>query len=175
MKPLIYSGLVAGTSPTPEGTLVYPGLHGATNYGSPSYSPQTGLFYVAAREEGTLFYRATAEYQPGSYFSAGGMRGIAGVEPSGSIKALEVLTGRPCWEFPLHSPPWAGVLSTAGGLVFGGTNEGNIFALDALNGKPLWNIQAGGPVQASPVTYQFDGRQYIATASGHALLVFSLD
>jgi alcohol dehydrogenase (cytochrome c) len=165
-----------GIAPKPEGVIVYPGLHGATNYGSPSYSPDTRLLYVSAREEGTLFYRATAEYQPGSYFSAGGMRGIAGVEPSGSIKALHSLTGAVRWEFPLHSPPWAGVLSTAGGLVFGGTTEGNIFALDASTGKPLWSMQAGGPVQATgPISYMHEGRQYVAMTAGHSLLVFSLN
>ena len=161
--------------PKPEGTIVYPGLHGATNYGSPSYSPKTQLVYVPAREEGTLFYRATAEYLPGSYFSAGGMRGIAGVEPSGSIKALDALTGEQRWEFPLHSPQWGGMLSTAGGLVFGGTPEGNLFALDAATGKALWNIQGGGPAQGNPISYQNEGRQYIAITSGHALLVFGLN
>jgi alcohol dehydrogenase (cytochrome c) len=166
---------VPDNAPKPEGTIVYPGLHGATNYGSPSYSPQTRMLYVSAREEGTLFYRATAEYIPGSYFSAGGMRGIAGLEPSGSIKALDCLTGEQRWEFPLHSPQWAGVLSTAGGLVFGGTSEGNIFALDAASGKPLWNVQAGGPVQASPISYESEGHQFVAMTAGHALLVFSLD
>ena len=167
--------LLPDTAPKPEGTVVYPGLHGATNYGSPSYSPQTGMLYVSAREEGTLFYKATAEYIPGSYFSAGGMRGIAGLEPSGSIKALDALTGEQRWEFPLHSPQWAGVLSTAGGLVFGGTTEGNIFALDAATGKALWNIQAGGPAQANPISFESEGRQFIAMTAGHALLVFTLN
>jgi alcohol dehydrogenase (cytochrome c) len=162
-------------APKPEGTIVYPGLHGATNYASPSYSPQTKLVYVSAREEGTLFYRATAEYLPGSYFSAGGMRGIAGLEPSGSIKALDSLTGEQRWEFPLHSPQWAGVMSTAGGLVFGGTVEGNLFALDASTGKALWDMQAGGPAQANPITYMDHGRQYVAMTAGHALLVFTLE
>ena len=166
---------IGGTEPTREGKIVYPGLHGATNYGSPSYSPQTGLLYVSAREEGTLFYRATAEYHAGSYYSAGGMRGIAGVEPTGSIKALDALTGTLRWQFPLHSPPWAGVLSTAGGLVFGGTNEGNFFALDAATGKALWDVQAGGPLQASPISYEYAGRQYIAVTSGHALIAFALN
>jgi alcohol dehydrogenase (cytochrome c) len=88
-RPIVASAI----EPKPEGTLVYPGLHGATNWNSPSYSPQTGLMYIAAREEGTVFYRATAEYKAGSYYSAGGMRGIPGVEPTGSIKALDPLTG----------------------------------------------------------------------------------
>jgi alcohol dehydrogenase (cytochrome c) len=148
-------------------------VHGATNWNSPSYDPATGLLYVAVRVEGTVFYRATAEYQAGSYFSAGGMRGIPGVEPSGAIQALDPLTGEPRWEFPLHSPPWAGVMSTAGGLVFGGTNEGNFFALDAASGKPLWDFQGGAPVYASPVSYEFEGRQYIAIAVGHSLIGFT--
>jgi len=163
-----------GTEPRPEGTVVYPGIHGATNWNSPSYSPETGLLYVAVREEGTVFYRATAEYKPGSYFSAGGMRGIPGVEPAGSIEALDPLTGERRWEFPLHSPPWAGVMSTAGGLVFGGTNEGNLFALDAASGAPLWDFQAGAPVYAAPVCYESGGRQFIAVTAGHGLLAFAI-
>ena len=165
----------AATEPKPEGTMVYPGIHGATNWNSPSYSPETGLLYVAYREEGNVFYLATAEYIPGNYFSAGGMRGIAGMEPSGSIKALDPLTGEQRWEFPLHGPPWAGVLSTAGGLVFGGTPEGNIFGLDATTGKALWNFQAGAPVYANPISYEFQGKQYMAITAGRSLLVFGVE
>ncbi|HEV2444515.1 MAG TPA: PQQ-dependent dehydrogenase, methanol/ethanol family [Candidatus Sulfopaludibacter sp.] len=166
--------VAADTEPKPEGTALYPGLHGATNWNSPSYSPQTGLLYVAGREEGTVFYRATAEYRAGAYFTAGGMRGLRNVEPSGSIQALGPLTGEQRWEFPLHSPPWAGVLSTAGGLVFGGTNEGNFFALDAASGKPLWDFQAGGPVYAGPMSFESGGRQYVAVAAGHSLIAFAV-
>jgi alcohol dehydrogenase (cytochrome c) len=167
--------LISGKEPRPEGSLVYPGVHGATNWNSPSYNPETRLLYVAVREEGTIFYRATAEYQAGNYFSAGGMRGIAGVEPSGSIQALDPLTGERRWEFPLHGPPWAGVLSTAGGLVFGGTPEGNLFALDAATGRPLWNFQAGAAVYSNPISYRFEGRQYIAITAGRTLMVFAAE
>src|SRR5262249_58338174 len=52
-----------------------------------------------------------------------------------AVRALDVLTGEQRWEFKLHSPPWAGLLSTAGGLVFGGASEGNFFALDAQTGR----------------------------------------
>ena len=164
--------VIPSSEPKPEGTAVYPGVHGATNWNSPSYSPETKLLYVPVREEGTVFYRATPEYIAGSYFSAGGMRGIPGVEPSGSIQALDPLSGDRRWEFPLHSPPWAGVLSTAGGLVFSGTVEGNVFALDAATGNPLWDFQAGGAVYAAPISYEFAGKQYIAVAAGRNLLVF---
>jgi alcohol dehydrogenase (cytochrome c) len=167
--------VLPNTSPTPEGTVVYPGLHGATNWASPAYSPQTQLVYVAAREEGTVFYRATAEYKAGFYFSAGGMRGIPGVEPSGSIKALEVATGKQKWEFPLHSPPWGGVMATAGGLVFGCSNEGDFFALDAATGQSLWHYQTGGAVLANPISYLSDGKQYVAIAAGRSLFAFALE
>ncbi len=170
-RPLVLPGVV----PTVNGTIVYPGLHGATNWASPSYSPDTKLLYVAAREEPTVFYRATAEYRPGSYYSAGGMRGVPGLEPAGSIKALDPMTGQPRWEFPLHSPPWAGVLSTAGGLLFGGTSEGHVFALDAGSGKPLWEFQTGAPVWSNPVSYQSEGRQFVAIAAGRALVAFALE
>jgi alcohol dehydrogenase (cytochrome c) len=161
--------------PTPEGLLLFPGLHGATNWNSPSYNAQTRLLYLATRTEGTVYYKFSGvEYEPGSHFTGGGIRGIPGEEPQGSIKALDPLTGEEKWEFPLHSPPWAGVLSTAGGLVFGGSPEGNFFALDAATGKALWDFQAGGSVYSSAISYEFEGRQFVAVAAGHSLFAFSL-
>jgi alcohol dehydrogenase (cytochrome c) len=162
------------TSPAVEGTPVYPGLHGGTNWFSPAYSPQTGLFYVGVREEGTLFYSGEVEYRAGALYTGGSFKGIPGVEPSGSIQALEVETGKKRWEFPLTSPPWAGLLATGGGLVFGAANEGYVFALDARTGKALWRFQAGGPVFANPVSYLSDGKQHVAIAAGHALITFAL-
>ena len=66
----------------------------------------------------------------------------------GRVRALDASTGKTMWEFKLPSPPWAGVLSTAGGLVFGGSNEGNVFALDARTGQALWQFQTGGAVRS---------------------------
>ena len=163
------------TAPTESGTLVYPGLHGGTNYGSPSYHPGLKLLYIPAREEGTIFYKSRANYRPGRGYTAGSPTGIPGVEPKGSVKALEVTTGRARWEFPLHSPPWGGLLSTAGGLVFGGTNEGHFFALDAATGKPLWRFPTGGPVLSNPISFLSQGKQHVAVSAGHALFVFAVE
>jgi alcohol dehydrogenase (cytochrome c) len=74
----------------------------------------------------------------------------------------------------LHSPPWSGVLSTAGGLVFSGTNEGNLFALDAETGRALCDFQTGGAVRSNPISFSVDGVQYIASAAGFSLFVFAL-
>jgi alcohol dehydrogenase (cytochrome c) len=163
------------TEPIPEGKMIYPGVHGATNWNSPSYSPVTKWAYVATREEGTVFYRATVDYSAGNYFAAGGMRGISGVEPSGSIQALDPLTGERKWEFPMHSPPWSGVMSTAGGLVFGGTAEGYVIALDAETGKPLWRFLAGAAVYSGPMSYEFEGKQYVAITAGRTLMAFRVE
>ncbi|MGH9657622.1 MAG: PQQ-binding-like beta-propeller repeat protein, partial [Bryobacteraceae bacterium] len=167
---------VPNTSPTEEGTVVYPSVPGATNWFSPSYSPQTKLFYVSTREnEGGIYFKGEAEYKPGSQFNAGGFRSIPGSEPHGAIRALDAFTGDQKWEFKLQSPPWAGVLSTAGGLVFGGTNEGDVFALDATAGKLLWRFQTGGPIISNPMTYLSGGRQQVAIAAGGAIFAFGLD
>jgi alcohol dehydrogenase (cytochrome c) len=167
--------VVPDTAPTPQGVPIYPGVHGGTNWTSPTYNPNTRLEYIAAREEPTEFYRSTAEFKEGVYYVAGGIHGIPALEPHGSVKALDPATGEQKWEFPLFSPPWAGLLSTAGGLVFGGTNEGNIFALDAFNGKPLWNFQAGASGYSSPMSYEFEGKQYIAITAGRSLIAFTVE
>ncbi len=160
--------------PTEEGTLVYPSLQGATNWFSPSYSPRTQLVYVSVREMGSYYYKSEADFKPGTFFGAGGERALNGDKAYGAIRALEANTGKILWEFRLQSPPWAGVMATAGGLVFGGSNEGNFFALDASSGKPLWDFQTGGGISANPVSFMVEGKQRVAIAAGGALFVFGL-
>jgi alcohol dehydrogenase (cytochrome c) len=167
--------VLPNTEPTVEGTLLYPSLQGGTNWFSPSYSPVSALFYVAVREMSSYYFRGEAKYRPGALFVGGGEHALDGDQAYGAIRALEISTGNLRWEFRLHSPPWAGVLSTAGGLVFGGSNEGNFYALDAITGKPLWDYQTGGPVVANPIAFAVDGNQYVVIAAGHALFVFGLD
>jgi alcohol dehydrogenase (cytochrome c) len=67
------------------------------------------------------------------------------------------------------------VMATAGGLVFGGSEEGNFFALDASDGKPLWQFQTGGSIAANPVSFLVDGKQRVAMPSRGVLLVFGLN
>jgi alcohol dehydrogenase (cytochrome c) len=66
-------------------------------------------------------------------------------------------------------------MSTAGGLVFGGSNEGNFFALDAANGKPLWQFQTGGAIRSGPMSFLAGDKQRVAVAGGRAIFVFALD
>ena len=166
---------ISGIEPTEEGLKVYPHSAGGTNWYSPSYSPKNNLFYVAARESAALFFKGEADYKPGAEFNGGGMRNVPGDPGYGAIRALEPTTGELRWHYDLFSPPWAGVLSTAGGLVFGGCDEGYFFALDSATGKPLWRFQTGGRIVSNAISYLSEGKQRVAIAAGHAIYVFALE
>jgi alcohol dehydrogenase (cytochrome c) len=165
---------IPGTEPTDNGVLVYPNLSGGTVWFSPSYSPLTRLFYVPAREVGGIYFKREAEYKAGSMFSGGGEDELPIDQGWGAIRALDAVTGNKKWEFRLNSPATAGILSTAGGLVFSGADEGNFFALDAATGEPLWEFQTGSSVHANPISFLLDGHQCIAIAVDRVLYVFSL-
>jgi alcohol dehydrogenase (cytochrome c) len=163
------------TFPTIEGVKVWPSVLGANNWYSPSYSPRTGFLYVAARESGSVYYIGDAEYREGERFDGGGFRSVPGEEEWGAVRAFNPATGEVKWEHRLFTAPWAGVLSTAGNLLFHGTNEGQFYALDATNGKPLWRFQAGGRAISNPMSYLSDGKQYVAMAMGNSLYVFGIE
>lgn len=135
----------------------------------------TGLVRRTAHSlVGAYYFKGEAKYIPGTEFMGGGEQALLGDEAYGTVRALEALTGKLQLEFRLHSPPWAGLLSTAGGVVFGGTNEGNLFALDARTGKVLWDFQTGGAIRSNPISFSVDGVQYIASAAGFSVFVFAL-
>jgi len=164
-----------GKDPTYEGNLVWPSLQGATNWFSPSYNPQTEQFFVSTRLMGSVYYKADIEYEAGQPFLGGGEQAMSGDDAAGAIRALDALTGKQQWEFMLHSPPWAGVMATAGGLVFSGSNEGNVFALDGESGKPLWDFQTGGAVRTNPMSFAVDGKQRVVLTGGGTMYVFGLE
>ncbi|MEZ5552680.1 MAG: PQQ-binding-like beta-propeller repeat protein [Pseudomonadales bacterium] len=163
------------TAPTEEGNLVWPSLQGATNWFSPSYNPDTGQFFVANRRMGAVYFKADAEYEPGTPFMGGGEQSLSGDDASGAVLALDALSGEQQWEFPLQSPPWSGVMATAGGLVFGASNEGNFFALDARSGLALWNFNTGAHIRTNPMGFAIDGHQRVAITGGRTLFVFGLE
>ena len=146
-----------------------------TNWESPSFDSQTGLFYVNAREQCDNFSTAPQPYEAGHAYYGSAYFPDDETEPYwGALRALDLESGRIKWEFRHPSPGWSGVLSTAGGLVFSGDAEGNFIALDASSGKPLWHFQTGAAVYASPMSFAVDGRQYVAIATGSSLYAFGL-
>jgi alcohol dehydrogenase (cytochrome c) len=162
-------------SPTLQGVPVCPGALGATNWFSPTYDPQTKLFYVTAREQCDIFSTAPQPYEAGHAFYGSAYFPNDDAQPFwGALRAIDPATSQIKWELKHLSPSWSGVLSTAGGLVFSGDADGNFMALDAASGKILWHFQCGASIYAAPMTYALNGKQYIAIAAGTALFAFGL-
>ncbi len=115
----------------------------------------------------TAGYKAGDRTMGGS-FRPGGERGY------GALRAIDATTGVVKWELRHDSPSWAGVLSTAGGVVFTGTNEGDLVAADSRTGKELWRYQLGHPLYAGPATFMLDNRQYLVAGAGTTLTAFAL-
>jgi alcohol dehydrogenase (cytochrome c) len=153
---------------------VSPTIGGATNFQAPSYSPQTGWFYLAFQENTQQYFSVPQTFEPGRQYPGGRGAG-AGARGSAGVKAIDPETGRTMWEFTLYQGSLtAGVLATAGGIVFAASREGHLIALDAKTGQFLWRFQTGAGVDASPISYAVDGRQFVAVSSGNALYSFAL-
>jgi alcohol dehydrogenase (cytochrome c) len=179
---------VQGKVPTREGSIITPGNQGGTNWYSPSYSPQTGLFYIPSWVNYTTQYvKQDAEYVEGRTFGGGAPRSPippvrAGQflnyakedEGYGAVRALDPKTGALKWEFKMTDFTDAGILTTASNVLFSGGREGYFFALDARTGALLWKATVGGRVVSGPMTYAVGGRQYVAAAAGNALFVYAL-
>jgi glucose dehydrogenase len=92
----------------------------------------------------------------------------------GAVIAIDPQTGDRKWTYYMTDVTDSGVLTTASDVLFTGGREGYFQAIDARNGQLLWKTNLGGQVAAGPITYQVDGRQYVAIAAGHAMFAFAL-
>ena len=168
-----------GIEPTKEGTLVYPGNQGATNWYNPSYSPQTGLFYIPTWENSSTTYvknEEPPEFHSGQTFSGLFPKGGAtGDDFYSAIRAIDPKTGEKKWDYRLSAPQTeAGILTTSSNVLFSGGRDGAFYALDARDGKLLWETNLGPSVSAGPMTYSVAGKQYLSVQAGSSLFTFSL-
>jgi alcohol dehydrogenase (cytochrome c) len=178
---------VPGTVPSAEGTEIWPGVQGGTNWYAPSYSPRTRLFYLTAWEDYSgRYFKWDQEYEKGKWYTGGAVKAV--VEPTrrtpqfkrahdagyAVVRAIDPITGQKVWDFPMTDMSESGLLTTATNVLFSGSREGHFFALDAGTGKLLWKRYLGGATMASPITYIVDGRQFVSVATGQSLFTFSL-
>jgi alcohol dehydrogenase (cytochrome c) len=154
--------------PARDGRLVAPDEAGATNYRSPSFDPQTGLFLVSAVDAYAIYF----------YKDEHGDYGWAGADYSvhsrGDLRALDFATGELRWSHDLSGGTGAaGVLTTASGLAFTGDSANSALALRTRDGTTLWHAGIGR-VGTSPISYELDGRQYVLIGGGSALYAWAL-
>jgi alcohol dehydrogenase (cytochrome c) len=154
--------------PTAEGVQVCPGAAGGKEWNAMAYSPLTRLVYVPVIENCATFSNYGVEAKKkGLPPGPSGFRYLPN-QAYGKVMAIRADTGEMAWEVRTRTPMGAGMLTTAGGLVFTGEAEGNFIAYDAGNGAKLWSYQTGSGMRAGAITYQLDGRQYVAIATGMA-------
>jgi alcohol dehydrogenase (cytochrome c) len=180
-------------TPQPENTPTFPGVQGATNWNSPSYSPRTGLFYVSAWEDyASIFIKEKQTYQEGQRFVGGrpvsplpGGQNVPSLKRGpinswtdaaghGAVIAIDPQTGTKKWKYLMTDVTDSGILTTATDLLFTGGREGYFHALDARTGALLWKTSLGGQIASGPMSYEVEGKQYVSVAAGHSLFTFAL-
>ena len=168
-------------------TTIAPGPGGAHNWQPMSFNPTTGLVYIPVSESTFLFSRDTSfRFRPGAWnlgidlaasigmgqprpmlpesAYAGGTGEAAGT-PS-SLLAWDPVAKRARWRVPHTDAIGGGTLTTAGNLVFQGTDTGYLVAYRADTGAKLWEKKVGIGIMAAPSTYSIGGTQYVAVLAG---------
>jgi PQQ-dependent dehydrogenase (methanol/ethanol family) len=152
---------------------VCPNLIGGKNWMPMSYSPQTGLVYLPTMNLCMDMEGAEPKYTRGQFFLGVefdlGKTGPGG--HLGSTLAWDPVKQQKVWQNTDPLPYVGGMLSTAGGLVFHGDLRGWFKALDAKNGRALWQFNTGSGISAAPMTYELDGKQYVAVVSGRTFSI----
>ena len=168
--------VLSGRIPTAQGTHICPGITGATNWFSPSYNPDTRLFYVMALENCNLFFSDPKPFVRGQTYYATGTKLPPGEHPQKILLAYSVPEGKLVWRYPQigQGDSWGGTLTTAGGLVFFGDDAASFEAVEARTGRPLWHFNTGQTMHASPMSYLVNGVQYVAISVGSNVFSFSL-
>ncbi len=160
-------------------SVVYPSPTGAHNWQPMTFNPQTGLVYIPAMDSAQPFIAdKNFQYHHGAWnlgidFAAISKlvqdqlaSGKPPAAPVGFIKAWDPVAQKEKWQVSMGGSWNSGLLSTAGGLVFGGDAYGQFTAYDAQSGKQLWTIDLKTGILAPAMTYMLDGQQYIALLAG---------
>jgi alcohol dehydrogenase (cytochrome c) len=162
--------------PTAEGTRMCPSYAGATNWQSPTWSEKTRLFYFISQEDCSVFRVKSQDFEEGRAFYSTGATHLPTENNRKILNALDISTGKIVWQYPQFGDTrsFAGVMSTATGIVAFGNDSDQFEIVDGLTGKSLWHFNVGQRMHASPMSYAVDGRQYFAIAAGSDMFAFAL-
>lgn len=143
---------------------------GGKNWMPMSFNRDNGQVYMAMLEE-TAIYQINKEmpaYKAGErYTGVTNTTKARAPGEGGYYGALDPLTAKAKWKISSGDlPSWSGMLTTSGGLVFSGKATGEFVAIDQDTGKILWQFQTSSGINAQPITYTLNGRQYVSVLSG---------
>jgi alcohol dehydrogenase (cytochrome c) len=161
-----YSGLANPTADSPI-KKVCPNRTGGNNYWPSSYSPKTGLLYVPAMTacEWVTNDRDMPSKEKGWYKRSGGAYKVDERYES-DLVAIDPVTGAIKKTVHLRYPNYSGTLATGGGLVFLALTDGTVAAYDDATLEELWKVNVGSGFSAPPMTFEVNGKQYVAIAAG---------
>jgi alcohol dehydrogenase (cytochrome c) len=148
-----------------------PSWWGGKNWPPAAYNPETKLLYIPANENlcAELEGLDDVPFVPGALYMGVENQLILreGADHIGELQAWNLATGERVWKHDFAAPLWGPLLATGGNLVFGGgTPDRRFRAFDARTGELLWQHATSSGVTGVPVTYEIDGRQYVAVQSG---------
>jgi len=176
----IDSPMTANVRKNEEGTdviEVWPSAYGGKNWMPMSYDPGRKLAFFNTVDLG-MKVKYVKQARPGgpNWWLGIDLAGFVGPEDGqrGALVAWDPATNKKVWEVRSKAPNWSGVLSTASGLVFVGTQTGQFKAYDAKDGKELWSFQTGSGITGLPIAWERDGREYITVMSGAATVYAAL-
>ena len=156
---------------TQEGVFACPGVYGGVLWSGPAYYPAEKLLITPSIDYCAQFTASEEiSFTPGRMYMGGRVRPAD--EQTGWLTAIDVESGEVSWRYHSLRPMVAGVTTTAGGLVMTGELSGNLLILNANSGEVLNSIPTGAPVGGGIVTYEVEGKQFIATSSGNAMMTF---
>ncbi len=153
--------------PTKDGVQSLPGANGGDDWAPPAYSPLTKYIYVMGMNQLMTFTTDNnAGDIPGQIRLGSTFKNVPHGLQNGTFTAIDVNTGKIAWNVTVPQPTMGGALVTAGNIAFMGEGNGWFDAFNAKTGKKLWHFYLGAGVNAPPVAYEVNGREYIAVAAG---------
>ncbi len=152
--------------PTDEGVRIVPGTLGASSWSPVAFNPDSQSVFISGIYQPSLFFNRQLEPEPGKPWGSYTFFRQADEDDWGVFTAISTATGKIIWQKRIDDPMVGGALATASGLVFTGEGNGQFNAFDGETGNLLWQHKTDYGVNAPPISYAINGKQYIAVAAG---------